>query len=175
MGEDLAMTFLLPAEPGGLAALEADLTVENLARWTSNLWEAEVEVYLPRFKVRGAFELGRALMSLGMADAFGARADFSGMDGTRSLFISAVVHQAFVEVNEEGAEAAAATAVVMARGLPMAPPVFRADHPFLFLLRDRRTGGILFMGRVAGSGMTSALTAKRTSVAYRATTRSSSE
>jgi serine protease inhibitor len=149
VGEDLAMTLLLPAEPGGLAALEAALTVEDLARWTSSLWEAEVEVYLPRFKVRGAFELGRALMSLGMPDAFGARADFSGMDGTRSLFISAVLHQAFVEVNEEGAEAAAATAVVMARGLPMAPPVFRADHPFLFLLRDRRTGGILFMGRVA--------------------------
>lgn len=148
VGEDLAMTFLLPADPGGLAALEAALTVENLERWMGDLWETDVEVYLPRFKVTGAFELSQALMSLGMVDAFG-RADFSGMDGTRSLFISAVVHQAFVEVNEEGAEAAAATAVIMARGMPMPRPVFRADHPFLFLLRDRRTGGILFLGRVA--------------------------
>jgi len=107
-----------------------------------------MEGCLPRFKVTGAFELSQALISLGMVDAFG-RADFSGMDGTQSLFISAVVHQAFVEVNEEGAEAAAATAVILARGLPAPAPVFRADHPFLFLLRDRRTGGILFMGRVA--------------------------
>ncbi len=148
VGEDLAMTFLLPADPGGFAALETALTVEDLERWTGNLWEDEVEVYLPRFKVTGAFELGKALKSLGMVDAFGP-ADFSGMDGTLSLFISAVVHQAFVEVNEEGAEAAAATAVIMGRGMPMPRPVFRADHPFLFLLRDRRTGGILFMGRVA--------------------------
>ncbi len=148
VGEGLAMTFLLPAEPGGLAALEADLTVENLERWLADLWETDVEVYLPRFKVTGAFELSRALMSLGMVDAFGG-ADFSGMDGTLSLFISAVVHQAFVEVNEEGAEAAAATAVIMGRGMPMPRPVFRADHPFLFLLRDRRTGGILFVGRVS--------------------------
>ena len=149
LGEDLVMTLLLPANPGGLAALEAALTVENLERWTIRLRETEVEVHLPRFKVTGAFELSQALEALGMVDAFGGEADFSGMDGTRSLFISAVVHQAFVEVNEEGAEAAAATAVLMLRGMPMPPPVFRADHPFLFLLRDRRTGGILFMGRVA--------------------------
>ncbi len=148
VGENLAMTLLLPQEPDGLAALEAVLTVETLERWTKELWETRVEVHLPRFKVTGAFELKQALMALGMVDAFGG-ADFSGMDGTLSLFISAVVHQAFVEVNEEGAEAAAATAVIMARGMPMPPPVFRADHPFLFLLRDRRTGGILFIGRVA--------------------------
>jgi len=87
---------------------------------------------------------------MGMADAFDpAKADFSGMTGTKDLFISAVVHKAFVDVNEEGTEAAAATAVV-ARMTAVAepPPEFRADHPFLFLIRDTKTGAILFLGRI---------------------------
>jgi serpin B len=84
---------------------------------------------------------------MGMVDAFGA-ADFSGMTGQRDLFISAVVHKAFVDVNEEGTEAAAATAVLMARSIPPPTPVFRADHPFLFLIRENSTGSILFLGRV---------------------------
>ena len=86
-----------------------------------------------------------------MTDAFTGRADFSGMDGTNDLFISALIHKAFVEVNEEGTEAAAATAVVMeTKGIhiPEEPVVFRADHPFLFLIRDNRTGSILFLGRI---------------------------
>jgi len=87
---------------------------------------------------------------MGMADAFDSgRADFSGMTGDRDLFISAVVHKGFVDVNEEGTEAAAATAVVMTRErMPPPAPVFRADHPFLFLIRDTKTGAILFFGRI---------------------------
>jgi len=84
-------------------------------------------------------------------DAFGSKADFSGIDGARDLFISAVLHKAWVEVNEEGTEAAAATTTVMTLSVvrkPQPQPVFRADHPFVFLIRDTRSGSLLFMGRL---------------------------
>ena len=97
-------------------------------------------------------DLTRPLINLGMKDAFlSGRADFSGMDGTRDLFVSGVFHKAFIEVNEEGSEAAAATAVAMKKG-PAASPVFRADHPFLFLIRENGTGSILFLGRLSDPG-----------------------
>ena len=91
------------------------------------------------------------LSAMGMPVAFGGDADFSGINGKRDLFISAVIHKAFVDVNEEGTEAAAATAVVMGRAAAARPePIvsFRADHPFVFLIRDIRTESILFLGRV---------------------------
>lgn len=148
-GGDLSMVVLLPDQVDGLAGLEAALSVENLARWTGRLRPMEVEVVLPRFKLTGEFGLGSTLAAMGMPEAFSDAADFSGMNGRpHDLFIGHVVHKAFVEVNEEGAEAAAATAVIMARGISMSP-VFRADHPFLFLIRDNATGSILFLGRVA--------------------------
>jgi serine protease inhibitor len=147
-GEDVSMIVLLPGEIDGLAVLEDALTVENLARWTANLQEGEVEVFLPCFEVTFPVRLDGALKSLGMLDAFSGAADFSGMNGSLSLHLAAVLHRAFVKVNEQGAEAAAATAVVMARLALPPPPVFRADHPFLFLIREKRTGSILFLGRV---------------------------
>jgi serpin B len=147
VGNDLSMVVLLPEATDGLAALEEALTVENLDRWTNRLRQREVVVFLPKFGMSWGFELSRTLISLGMGAAFGG-ADFSGMDGTRSLFIDKVVHKAFVDVNEEGTEAAAATAVLMVRGMPAPPATFRADHPFLFLIRDNTTGSILFLGRV---------------------------
>jgi serpin B len=147
-GGDLSMIVLLPRERGGLAALEEDLAAEQLSRWTARLWEQEVELFLPRFEVTYPARLDGALQSLGMVDAFSGLADFSGMDGSRELYIGAVLHKAFVVVNEEGTEAAAATAVIMARGMPAPPPVFRADHPFLFLIREKRTGSILLLGRL---------------------------
>jgi serpin B len=89
---------------------------------------------------------------MGMPDAFGPKADFSGMDGTKSLYISAVFHKAWGEVNEEGTEAAAATAVMITRSAvikqPPPPPIFRADHPFIFFIRDTRSGSVLFLGRL---------------------------
>ena len=111
-----------------------------------------MEISLPRFKLTAASELKGALSALGMPVAFDAgRADFSGITGTRELAISAVVHKAFIEVEEKGTEAAAATGVVMSRTAmaPSAPTIFRADHPFLFLIRDIRNGSILFLGRLA--------------------------
>ena len=151
-GGDLSMLVLLPDTVEGLGHLEAELTAKNLTSWTSGLRSSKVIVFLPKFKVTSRFSLAKTLKALGMTDAFNGQADFTGMDGRKDLFISAVEHQAFVEVNEEGTEAAAATAVLMAlKGTPVSArpiPVFRADHPFLFLIRDQRNGSILFLGRV---------------------------
>jgi serpin B len=150
-GERLSMVVLLPKPKDGLAALEAALSADKVSEWVGKLSRREVQVALPRFKTTAEFSLGEVLAAMGMQDAFDAsRADFSGMTGTKDLFISAVVHKAFVDVNEEGTEAAAATAVVMTlSAMPEPPPVFRADHPFLFLIRDTRSGAILFLGRIA--------------------------
>ena len=146
-GGRLSMVALLPR--GDLSALDKALTPATLKTWLAGLRTQEVNVYLPRFRITwGATDLVRPLKALGMRDAFTMGADFSGMDGTRKLLISKVLHKAFVDVNEEGTEAAAATAVVMRLKSAMRPLVFRADHPFLFLIRDNKTGCILFMGRV---------------------------
>ena len=110
----------------------------------------EVETYLPQFKLTEQFQLDSVLAELGMPSAFvPRRADFSGRNGKRDLFISAAIHKAFVDVNEEGTEAAAATAAVIPQStFTPEPTVFRADHPFVFMIRANRTGSILFMGRV---------------------------
>ena len=147
VGDRLSMVLLLPKQIDGLAALEESLSKDTLERWLGRPRQQPVRVSLPRFKLDSRFDLSRTLEAMGMIDAFsGGKADFSGMTGRRGLFIGMVIHQAAVEVNEEGTEAAAATAVKMKRGGP--PPAFVADHPFLFLIRDKQTGSILFMGRV---------------------------
>ena len=146
-GGDLSMIVLLPRKTDGISVLEGELTAAKLAKWMKALREREVMVLLPKFKLTCEFGLKKTLTAMGMTDAFNDKADFSGMDGTHFLFISAVVHKAFVDVNEEGTEAAAATAVEETQGIPMMP-VFRADHPFVFLIRDKHNGSILFLGRV---------------------------
>lgn len=156
-GREVSMVVLLPAA-GRLGALEARLARGDLDAITDRLRPRTVNVGLPRFKIEAQFGLNDPLIALGMRDAFSpGRADFSGMTGTRDLFVSAVVHKAFIEVNEKGTEAAAATAAVMAvRAMPRMeePAVFRADRPFLFVLRDRASGAILFLGRVASPSRT---------------------
>jgi len=115
----------------------------------SALTPTEVDLALPRFEFRTQASLPRALRSLGMVDAFdGGAADFSGISGEGGLFISDVIHEVFVSVNEAGTEAAAATAVVVTRGLPPIPVEVGMDRPFLFWLYDRPTGSVLFVGRV---------------------------
>jgi serpin B len=151
-GDDLSMIVLLPRTVDGLGHLETELTTQSLTSLTQNLPRQEVDVFLPKFKVTSEFSLAKTLAALEMSDAFTGQADFSGMDGRQDLFISGVIHQAFIEVNEQGTEAAAATAIMMAGSMaPLHPqpiPVFRADHPFLFLIRNNRDGSILFLGRV---------------------------
>lgn len=151
-GDELSMLVLLPEERGA-GRMEANLSAEALKRWTSELASRTVDVYLPRFKLTSQFELNRTLGKMGMPLAFSQQAaDFSGMTGKKDLFISRVIHKAYVDVNEEGTEAAAATGIMMLEGgysIPEPPPVFRADRPFIFLIKDNATGSILFMGRVA--------------------------
>jgi serpin B len=148
-GDRLVMDILLPNEIDGLANLEAALTAENLEAWLGALEEDTVTVALPRFKTESAFRLDDILKALGMVDAFSEiAADFTGITAKPELFISAVVHKAFVDVNEEGTEAAAATAVVMGIKSAGTTNVFRADHPFIFLIRDLKSGAVLFLGRL---------------------------
>jgi serpin B len=154
IGRQLEMVILLPRLRDGIGPLESSLTPASLAAWTSGMRNQQVNVALPRFKMSSGFSLAQALKAMGLNDAFDpSRADFSGMDGRAHwLYLSAVLHKAYVEVNEKGTEAAAATAVVVgARAVRIQEPPreFRADHPFLFLIRDSTTGSILFMGRVA--------------------------
>ncbi len=146
VGDDLAMVVLLPQKEDGLADLERSLTPEKLDKWLGTLRSRRVAIYLPRFELTKRFDLGDVLRAMGMAAAFGGAADFGGITGKKELFIDKVVHKAFVSVDEEGTEAAAATGVAMAR--TSLPPTFRADHPFMFLIRHRPTGAILFVGRV---------------------------
>lgn len=151
-GNDLSMLVLLPKETEGLADLESSLSASKIAELRAKLRSRPVDVYLPKFKLDASFSLTKTLQELGMKLAFAETADFSGMDGRRDLHISAVIHKAFVNVNEEGTEAAAATGVVnrvMARPISKPPVIFRADHPFVFAICDKRDGSILFLGRVA--------------------------
>jgi serpin B len=150
-GGDLSMVVLLPAKhkPLGLEEFERSLTPERLDQWIQKLETRRVEVFLPRFRMTSQCPLKTALIGLGMTNAFSPQnADFSGMTGNHDLFIQESSHKAFVEVNEEGTEAAAATGHSMKLlGAPRPSPVFRADHPFVFLIRHRPSHCILFMGR----------------------------
>ncbi|VGO22868.1 serpin family protein [Pontiella sulfatireligans] len=143
-GDDLSMLLLLPTSSDGLPALEKDLTLELVNSLQFN--KQEIMVFLPKFKLESEFSLASTLAAMGMPLAFSKGADLSGMDGSKNLFIGAVVHKAFVEVNEEGTEAAAATAVgIRTTSMPL---MFEANRPFLFLIRENSTGAILFIGRV---------------------------
>jgi serpin B len=156
---ELAMLFVLPKARDGLDDLEGSLSADRLDAWVGNLSPQYADIALPKFRVAPATSLGlsKPLKAMGMTDAFDqALADFSSMANPPSpadrLHIKEAYHKAFVEVDESGTEAAAATAVVMKiRCAPGSPPtapfVFRADHPFLFLLRDSGTGAVLFLGR----------------------------
>jgi serpin B len=149
-GKELSMIILLPRKIDGLAQLEESLGAEMLDELLASLKKRNIKLYLPKFRISSEFSLAKVLGSMGMPDAFDPNcADFSGIDGLRVLYISAVVHKAFVDVNEEGTEAAAATGVVIRiTAAPVRPTVFRADHPFLFLIRDTRSGSLLFFGRI---------------------------
>ena len=149
-GTELSMLVLLPREDN-LTAVEEALDPETLSGIRDSMIDQRVRVVFPKFTLETTYSLPRLLAAMGMPTAFTDAADFSGMDGTEDLLISDVVHKAFVDVNEEGTEAAAATGVVMnVASAPMEDrtPVFRADHPFVFLIVEEDSGTILFAGRV---------------------------
>lgn len=157
-GKELSMLILLPKEDD-LKAVEESLNSEKLSEWKKLLRNEEVNVYLPGFKFETEYFMAQDLNDMGMPTAFtlgidfGGEADFSGMTGKKDLNIDEVIHKAFIEVNEEGTEAAAATAVITrctaSLVLRTKVFVFKADHPFIFLIHEMETGNILFMGRVS--------------------------
>lgn len=155
-GGDLAMDVFLPRSRDGLADLRDRLTPSELRAWFARLDSetAQVDLQLPRFEIDFHVSMKKALAAMGMTIPFSPGADFSGMTGQRDLFVSEVVHGAFIAVDETGTEAAAATAVIMKRGgLPRKPEaVFRADHPFVYVIRHRETGTVLFMGQLVNPG-----------------------
>ncbi|XP_019481935.1 PREDICTED: serpin B3-like, partial [Hipposideros armiger] len=150
----LAMTYL---GSGGHTAseiqkLEDNLTAEKLIEWTSsqNMRNTHVDLHLPRFKVEASYDLVATMEALGMRDAFSPQdADFSGMTGRRDLVLSKIVHKSFVEVTEEGTEAAAATGEEVIAYSGPTYGNFRCDHPFLFFIKHNKTNSILFLGRVS--------------------------
>uniref|UniRef100_A0A8C4HKL4 Serpin B6 n=1 Tax=Dicentrarchus labrax TaxID=13489 RepID=A0A8C4HKL4_DICLA len=153
-GKELSMLIFLPNEmedsTTGLEKLEKELNYENFVEWTrpDMMDEVEVQVGLPRFKMEEKYDMKNILVSMGMADAFDmAMSDFSGMSPANDLVLSKVIHKAFVEVNEEGTEAAAATGAVMMLRCAMRPATFIANHPFLFFIRHNPSMSILFAGR----------------------------
>jgi len=155
-GEGFSMLVVLPVDKSltGLEVLEKDLIGKQIAGWKAQLKNTRVQMFIPKFKFEcGKILFVKVLQNLGLIDAFAlGKADFSGMNGRRDFSINDVLQKAFVDVNESGTEAAAASSVSIAVGgiaLPEPPPpVFRADHPFLFFIQDNATGSILFMGRV---------------------------
>jgi serpin B len=151
VGKDLSlsMIILLPREQDGLSKLEEQLSVETLREWIYNPRVGEVKVFLPRFEITSRYGLNSVLSSLGIKEAFTDRADFSGMGEKMKHWISEIVHKTFIKVYEEGSEAGAATFVCGTLGiLSERIPEFRADHPFLFIIRENRTECIIFIGRV---------------------------
>ena len=148
-GDDLAMMVILPKDKDGLAAVEAQLTAAKLKSWAGG--QEKLPVYLPKFKIETEFMLADTLKDMGMPFSFDKNnADFSGMADFPSdihLYIAKVIHKAFINVDEEGTEAAAATESRFGVQGASKPPVFSADHPFIFLIKDNKTGAILFLGR----------------------------
>ncbi|XP_029384870.1 leukocyte elastase inhibitor-like isoform X1 [Echeneis naucrates] len=153
-GKELSMLIFLPTtiedNSTGLEKLEKELTYENFVEWTrpDMMDDVEVSVGLPRFKMEEEYDMKNVLVSMGMVDAFDdGLSDFSGMSPANDLVLSKVVHKAFVEVNEEGTEAAAATAAIMMLRCALLPASFIADHPFLFFIRHNPSMNVLFAGR----------------------------
>ncbi|MBC7326694.1 serpin family protein [bacterium] len=147
-GRDISMILLLPKNIS-LEQLEKRLNYENLNKWMGMLGIKEVKVYLPRFKLERKYSMVEDFKKLGMPSVFDAgKADFSGITGKRDLYVTGVVHKAYVDVNEEGTEAAAATGIVLGKTAIATTYIFRADHPFIFFILEKTTGSILFIGRV---------------------------
>ena len=160
-GEEISMLILLPKQgesydyqTGEVTTLnytlkDIELSAEKIDEYEAQMQATKLdEIYLPKFEFDTKYFMNETLGSLGMPTAFLGGADFSGMNGNKKLFIGSVIHQAYVKVDEQGTEAAAATAVEMTESIAPLSNMFRADHPFIFLIQETNTGNILFLGRV---------------------------
>ncbi len=147
-GNDLSMLVILPRE-NNLDQIENIFNKENLTEWKKNMTGKEVQLTFPKFKFETKYFMAKDLAEMGMPAAFKLPdADFTGMSPTGELYIGEVIHQTFVEVTEYGTEASAATVEIMAGASPEPPKTFNADHPFIFIIQQKSTGNILFMGRL---------------------------
>lgn len=141
-----SMLIILPNEIDGLRSVEDSLTLENLSNWKNMLQKREIVIHIPKFSLETDYNLKETLPDMGMTSAFNiVHADFSGISGYKGLYISQAIHKAFVDVNEEGTEAAGATAIVMDES---GGQLFKADHPFIFIIQDKKTNSILFIGKI---------------------------
>jgi len=148
--DSLSMVIFLPKKMDGINEFEKSLNNETYLKTLKSLLPNDIDLYIPKFTTKFDFKLDSALKNMGMPIAFDAsKADFSGMTGRKDLYISHVLHQAYINVNESGTEATAATAVIMnMTSALMYPKVFKADHSFIYLIKDNATGSILFMGKI---------------------------
>jgi len=151
--EDMSLYIVLPNQRQGLKRLTTDLTdFAVIEKSITHLREVKVHVTIPKFKIETSYSLNKPLMALGMKQIFTPEADLSRIDGKKDLYVSQVLHKAYIEVNEEGSEAAAVTAIVISKtaSVVVRPEfeTFRADHPFVFFIRDNRNGMILFSGHI---------------------------
>ncbi|MEO8210503.1 MAG: serpin family protein [bacterium] len=157
LGEEFSMIIILPEIMDGISDLESNFSLENYIDWSKNLKQEIVDVSIPKFKLESEFNLSKVLSKMGMEVAFSDKADFTGMLDSNSeaekLKIKDVIHKSFIEVNEVGTEASAATAVQFAYETGNGPSVenkktFKADHPFIFLIKENTSNAILFLGRI---------------------------
>jgi len=149
-GENMDMVLVLPHQKSDIVSLENQMAKANLSQVLGSFGpKTNVEIYIPKFKVESTLELNKPIQNIGITDIFDvSKADLSGMTGNKNLYVSTVIQKAFVEVNEEGAEAAAATgAVFMSKSAPMSK-IFECNRPFIFLIREKSSGLVLFSGRM---------------------------
>ena len=143
-GKRICMLVLLPKR--NIEQIEDNLTINSLNSWVENLTEQRIEVYLPKINLSTEYSLKEILESMGLHSIFcPGEADFSGIDGTKNLFVDEAIHKAFIKIDEKGTEASAVTGIIMPISLPT---IFRANHPFIFLILDKETDIILFMGKI---------------------------
>lgn len=150
-GPDLAMIVMLPKDHEGLAALENTLSFDQVKSWMDDMELKQVQISLPKFKIEDDLSLNETLEAMGIKEAFSPKADFSNLSTVENLAITKIVHKSYIAVDEKGTEAAAATGVAIGlRSLRRTsePYPFVADHPFLFMIVEKQTGTILFMGRL---------------------------
>jgi len=151
-GDELSMVILLP-KSDQFKAFEASLSSQQVKTIIQNIKYQQVALTMPKFNFESSFSLKKTLSAMGMPVAFTTDADFSGMDGKRDLYMTDVIHKSFIAVDEAGTEAAAATAVIVGTtAMPASPVEVTIDHPFIFLIRDIKTGTIVFLGRVLNPG-----------------------
>jgi len=147
-GNQISMVILLPKKAARMEKVENNLDAGYYNTLLDSMKPQQVDLSLPRFRIEEKYSLNGPLKALGMNRAFGGKADFSGMTGEKELYISNVMHQSFVEVDEKGTEAAAATGVVMRKTSVVRKKQFKADHPFIFMIKDEKTGTVLFLGKL---------------------------